>query len=197
MTAVFNVHVPFEAFAQETLEARTHAQLPDTDLTAGLRVRRVGGSYEADLEVSAPNRRAAKAAAVQRVESLLKILAASNDGFRVIMSDVRAEGVTEDDEPPAEQPMIGGLAIRVTDSISFEEHLDVVKGKASLARRRSPSGSRRSAGLRPQLPRSQLSPRDLRSPTGAVAPRGNRPPGADGGSAGAAATTDRIAAACR
>jgi hypothetical protein len=50
------------------------------------------------------------------VESLLKILAARNDGFRVIMSGVRAEGVSEDDEPPAEQRMIGGLRIRVTDS---------------------------------------------------------------------------------
>jgi hypothetical protein len=52
MTPTFDVHVPFEAVVQESLEARAQSALPDAELSGGLRVRRAASGYEAEVRVT-------------------------------------------------------------------------------------------------------------------------------------------------
>jgi hypothetical protein len=129
MTPSFDVHVPFEAVVQESLEARTQSALPDAELSSGLRVRRTASGYEAELRVTASHPREAKVAAVQRVETLLKLLAAGNDGFRVVISGIREVRAIDVDAPATAEH----TAERLSDTVFLEEHLGVLKQKGDLA----------------------------------------------------------------
>jgi hypothetical protein len=133
MTPSFDVHVPFEAVVQESLEARTQSALPDVELSGGLRVRRTASGYEAELRVTASHPREAKVAAVQRVETLLKLLAAGNDGFRVVISGVRAERAINVDPPATAEHTAERFRVRASDTVFLEEHLGVLKHKGDLA----------------------------------------------------------------
>lgn len=70
-------------------------RLPEADLREGIAIRSKGEQYIADLRVKEAK---TNAAAIERVETLLKILAAWNDGFRVRLSRVQA--VRESNEGP-------------------------------------------------------------------------------------------------
>ena len=133
MTPSFDVHVPFEAVVQESLEARTQSALPDAELSSGLRVRRTASGYEAELRVTASHPREAKVAAVQRVETLLKLLAAGNDGFRVVISGVRAVGAIDVDAPATAEHTAERFRVHASDTVFLEEHLGVLKQKGDLA----------------------------------------------------------------
>jgi hypothetical protein len=133
MMLVFDVDVPFEPFMHESLDSTSHTELPDVELESGLRITRTGGDYTASVRVTAAHPGAAKAAAIQRVESLLKMLAAENDGFTVEMSRVQATRVGDQSAAPAVEMTPSGTSVQTTATVFIESHLGIVKTKGSLA----------------------------------------------------------------
>jgi hypothetical protein len=80
-------------------------------------VSQIDEGYTAELRVIATHPRAAKADAVGQVEAFLKLLAAGNDGFRIVISGVCADRAA--DEPATAI----GFAVRATETGFFEEHV--------------------------------------------------------------------------
>ena len=95
MPTVWNVEVPFEPFVHASLESTIQAELPNATLRSDLQITRTGPIYVASVKVVATGPHAAKVAAVDRVESFLKVLATWNDGFTVEMSRIRATPAEE------------------------------------------------------------------------------------------------------
>lgn len=93
MPTVWDVEVPFEPFVHASLDSTIQSELPDATLRSELQITRTGPSYVASVKVVAASPQAAKVAAVDRVDSFLKVLATWNDGFTVEMSRLRATPV--------------------------------------------------------------------------------------------------------
>jgi hypothetical protein len=85
------------------------------------------------LRTVAPTPASAKTAGVERVEALLKILAAWNDSFTVRLAGVRAVPEEDDTETATVEETPEGLAVHVSDVVYVEGHLGLVKTKGSLA----------------------------------------------------------------
>ncbi len=133
MTTVFDVDVPVEPFVHTSVGSTIETVLPEVALESGLQIVRTGTDYSVSVQVSAANPRAAKVAAVARVEALLKVLAAWNDGFRVELSRVRATRAVDESAGAAAKRASDQEAVDLSETLFVEEHLGVVKTKADLA----------------------------------------------------------------
>ncbi|MDX2762083.1 hypothetical protein [Streptomyces europaeiscabiei] len=133
MTFTFRVKIPFDALIFETEETSIQSSIPEFS-TGNMTVREFSpGEYCVEMEVSAANPVSAMRTAVMQTERLLKLLAASNDGFGIRSSLIKAELV---DGPPAELSVnpegnVGGLA---TDVAFLREHGGILKIKGHPSR---------------------------------------------------------------
>lgn len=85
------------------------------------------------MSVQAPNPGSAKAVAIKQVETLLKMLAASNDSFIVRVAGVTATRVEDGGDPTSVVRTATGYSVVVSDTVFVEEHVQLVKRKGSLA----------------------------------------------------------------
>jgi len=133
MTYTFRVKVPFDALIVETEETSTQTSIPEFS-TWNMAVREPSpGEYCADMEVSAENSVSAMHTAVTQTERLLKLLAASNDGFAIRSPLIKAELV---DDPPADISVNpeGNSEVLATDVAFLREHGGVLKIKGHPSR---------------------------------------------------------------
>lgn len=131
----FTVQVPFEPIVHESLESTASTSLPDEAiLPAGLHIKADDELYRATLDVIASRPSDAKIVAIRRVEELLKLFAAWNDAFRVIVSGVRAQVGDPLVEPTATVVETDeGIIVKPPPATVFVSgHLTAVKRKANL-----------------------------------------------------------------
>ena len=128
----FSVVVPFEPVLHETLDSRVFTNIPDTDLAAGIQIRRSESGYLAELQVDADRPGTAKAIAVDRVERLLAVLASWNHGFQVRIGGVRSEMFESGGSGTAAEVSPGVVAVTASETLFLEEHLEAVVSKANL-----------------------------------------------------------------
>jgi hypothetical protein len=135
MSYIFRIVVSFVGIIRETLTQSVAARLPSGEISLpGILVREIGdGRYSATVEIESSSPDAAKASGVLRVESLLKLLAISNDLFEIEFSVVTAEILRETNPTESTITRDGDrINITVGDTIFLSEHLGLVKTRANL-----------------------------------------------------------------
>lgn len=130
--ARFSVVVPFDPVVQEALDSRVFTNIPDADLAAGIRIRRDGDGYTAQLEIQADRPGVAKAMAVDLVERFLSVIATWNHGFQIRIGGVRSEVIDSGGSATVTVAGPGLVAVSASDTLFMEGHLQVVVGKANL-----------------------------------------------------------------
>jgi len=124
--ARYLVVIPFDPVVHETLDSRVFTNIPDSDLAAGVCIRRDADGYTAELEVGAGRPGVAKATAVERVERFLSVLAAWNHRFHIQIGGVRCELI--DRKPSATVTVVrpGLVAATAPDTLFLKEHLPAI-----------------------------------------------------------------------
>ncbi|MCZ4100937.1 hypothetical protein [Streptomyces sp. H39-C1] len=132
MTPIFRVRIPFDALIFESEETSVQSSIPE--FTAGnMSVRQPEpGEYCAAMEIGAATPVIAIHTAVVHTERLLKLLAASNDGFCIRWPLVKAELV---DSPPAELSVNpeGNTEVLASDVTFMRNHGGILKIKGHPA----------------------------------------------------------------
>ncbi len=123
----YEISVPFESGVYETLSSSATTQLPEHLSFPGIKITGGNNSYQAVLEVEAPNINSAKEIAVQRVEELLSLFALWNDGFRIIHKEVKAERL-----PDSSLIIVEEKEGATHDVIEFQEFASITKKRGNF-----------------------------------------------------------------
>ncbi|MGI5197083.1 hypothetical protein ACQEVY_26210 [Streptomyces sp. CA-288835] len=126
MTFIFRVKVPFDALILETEETSIQSSIPEFS-AGGMTVRESSpGEYCSEMEVSAADPVTAMRMAVIQTERLLKLLAASNHGFGIRSSLIKAEPVDGAAAEPSVNPE-GNPEVLAGDVAFLREHGGILK----------------------------------------------------------------------